>query len=495
MLTDAELVDGVVAGYDDAFAELYERHSLAAWRLGQTVTGNADDAADAVAEAFARVLVAVRAGHLDNGSSFRSYLLTATRNAALDNIRKTGRSRPTEGDILAELESASPTPPERLSGDEEAALIAEAFRNLPERWRSVLWLTEVEDVATKEAARRLGLTPNGAAQLAVRARAGLRERFLQAHLRKTSEPECQATVQRLGAYVGGGLAPRDLAKVDQHLAGCSSCQTRKEELEDVRTSLRRAALPVPLAVAGAAGAASGPAAVATGGTVAKVLLWAQQAWAQKAVAAAAAGALTLGTGGAYLAGTADERPSEANPATVTAVEEVAAPQLAAPLSSPEAAPVDLAPGQADAAPPAPAPAAAAPAPVAPQPECAPPAVDGAAVGGGDGAAPARGEEQPPFAPSDAGGAAGVAGEGGKPALSFGGVLEEGASEGRAREIDIAAAVAELKAQVALSSGGVDVGVDVPTAVPADPGCSGAPATDASAGVGDSGTSKVAVHSR
>ncbi len=56
-------------------------------------------------------------------------------------------------------------------------------------------------------------------------------------------------------------------------------------------------------------------------------------------------------------------------------------------------------------------------------------------------------------------------------------------------------MADLKAQVALSSGAVGVGVDVPTAVPADPGCSGAPATDASAGVGDSGTSKVAVHTR
>ena len=194
MLTDAELVDGVVAGYDDAFAQLYERHSLAAWRLGQTVTGNAEDAADAVSEAFARVLVAVRAGHLDNGGSFRSYLLTATRNAALDNIRKTGRTRPTEQDSLSEFESTSPTPPELLTGDEEAALVAEAFRNLPERWRSVLWLTEVEGVATKDAARRLGLSPNGTAQLAVRARSGLRERFLQAHLRTTPDPLCRTTV-------------------------------------------------------------------------------------------------------------------------------------------------------------------------------------------------------------------------------------------------------------------------------------------------------------
>jgi len=320
MLTDAELVDGVVAGYNDAFAQLYQRHSLAAWRLGQTVTGNPDDAADAVSEAFARVLVAVRAGHLDNGGSFRSYLLTATRNAALDNIRKTGRSRPTEQESLTEVESTSPTPPELLTSDEEAALVAEAFRNLPERWQSVLWLTEVEGVPTKDAARRLGLSPNGTAQLAVRARSGLRERFLQAHLRTEADPQCRTTVNRLGAYVGGGLAPRDLAKVDQHLAGCTACESRRRELEDLGPCLRRAAVPAPLAVAGALGAGGSSVLFTLGEKAARMAEWGQQAWAQKAAAVAAAGALALGAGGAYVAGSGTDEVAAAAPAIAAAAD-------------------------------------------------------------------------------------------------------------------------------------------------------------------------------
>ena len=469
MLTDAELVDGVVAGYDDAFAELYERHSLAAWRLGQTVTGNADDAADAVAEAFARVLVAVRAGHLDKGSSFRSYLLTATRNAALDNIRKTGRSRATESDIMAELESASPTPSERLSGDEEAALIAEAFRSLPERWRSVLWLTEVEEVATKEAARRLGLTPNGAAQLAVRARAGLRERFLQAHLRKTFEPECRTTVERLGAYVGGGLAPRDLAKVDQHLAGCSTCQARKVELEDVRTSLRRVALPAPIVAAGALGVTVVPAAVGGGGTVAKALVWAQQAWAAKVVAATAAGALALGTGGVYLNGANDQGPELTSTAPAAMVDEAVvdgppeapAPQNAVPVDEPAA-------GATEPAPPTPTPASGASPAADATPECPSPE-----------AAVAPSSAATPTASSDDVGDAAVppaetpGGEpGGEDVVSVGGVFDgEKRSESTMRELQLGAAVADLKARVALSAEGAGVGIDLPVPLGA-PACSG-----------------------
>lgn len=318
MLSDAELVDGVVAGSDDAFAELYERHSVAARRLGRTVTGNAEDAADAVSEAFARVLVAVRLGKLTNGASFRSYVLTATRNAALDNIRKTSRARPTDQEQLSEVASTSPTPPELLTGDEEATLVAQAFRNLPERWQSVLWLTEVEGVATKDVAQRLGLSPNGTAQLAVRARTGLRERFLQAHLRSEAAPGCQGTVERLGAYVGGGLAPRDLAKVDQHLAGCAPCRARCEELEDLGSCLRHAGIPVPLAVAGAIGTGGSGFLFGAGEKVARLAEWAQQAWATKAAAVATAGALTLGAGGAYVAGsgTGSDELAVAGPAAV-----------------------------------------------------------------------------------------------------------------------------------------------------------------------------------
>lgn len=265
MLTDAELVDRVTAGFDGAFEELYRRHVQGAWRLGQAITGNSHDAADAVSEAFARVLVAIRDGRLENGDAFRAYLLTATRNAGLDSLRRGTRSSATDDESLADLASSAPTPDEVADDLAEAALLGEAFRNLPERWRSVLWLTEVEGLATKDVAEQLGLSANGTAQLAVRARAGLRERFLQAHLRRQSAPGCRFCVDRLGAYVGGSLSPRDLAKVDQHLAACEECRARKDELDDLGAGLRRVALPLPITL-GAIAAERATAALRASGT-------------------------------------------------------------------------------------------------------------------------------------------------------------------------------------------------------------------------------------
>src|SRR3954466_6770475 len=200
MLDDAFLVDGVIAGFEGDFEELYRRHASSAWRVAQAVTGNAHDAADAVAEAFARVFQAVKAGRLSDASAFRGYLLAATRNASLDVLRKAGKTRPTADDDLDVVPSDTPGPQAAIDGKGDAAMIAEAFRNLPERWRSVLWLTEVEGVATKDVADQLGISAHGAAPLAGGARAGLRERFLQAHLRGTAAPDCRFTVDRLGAY-------------------------------------------------------------------------------------------------------------------------------------------------------------------------------------------------------------------------------------------------------------------------------------------------------
>lgn len=293
--TDATLVEAARTGSIDAFEELYRRHADAAWRVAQAVGGNPHDAADAVSDAFMRVFAALPAGRLEEAGQFRSYLLATTRNAAIDSIRRRGRTRPT--DTFAET-VINTGPTEIVIDSEDTRIVAEAFRDLPERWRSVLWLTEVEGISTREVGARLGLSANGAAQLAVRARAGLRERFLQAHLRADVDRQCRFTVDRLGAYVAGKLAPRDLAKVDQHLAGCAACTDRKEQLEDVGSRLRAIVLPLPLLLGPqvlrsfkAAGIAS-----STPASAASSISWTGNlaAKAQKPLMAATSGIFALG---------------------------------------------------------------------------------------------------------------------------------------------------------------------------------------------------------
>jgi len=246
---DAQLVVRAADGEQAAFAELYRRHAERARSTARGVAANADDAADAVSDAFANVFRIIRSGRFPEAAEFQAYLVTATRRTAIDQVRRNSRTV-WEGDLGHDESPAVTTrPSERVVAVENAELVGRAFAGLPSHLRSVLYLTEVEGLPMREAAALLGVSPNAVAQRAVRARARLRQRYLQAHVAPGAQATCRDTVDRLGAYVGDGLSARDVGKVEAHLSGCETCRHRVVELRDIGTVLRRAVLPVPMDVA------------------------------------------------------------------------------------------------------------------------------------------------------------------------------------------------------------------------------------------------------
>ena len=179
--------------------------------------------------------------------AFRPYLLTCVRNAATDRLRR--ERRIDLRDQMPEAASTAQADDMALLGLEKN-LVGEALQALPARWRTVLWLTEVEGLSPAEVSRRIGIKPNAVAALAYRARKGLREAYLQAHLKAEASEDCRATVSRLGNYVRGDLAEKDRVAVQNHLDSCAKCRCRRDELTDVNATLRNAFLPVPLLLAG-----------------------------------------------------------------------------------------------------------------------------------------------------------------------------------------------------------------------------------------------------
>ncbi len=255
--SDARLVRAGSAGDRSVFGELYRRHAEVARQVARGVAGNDEDAADAAAEAFTRVFDAVVSGRAPS-MEFRPYLIVAARNAAIDQrrrserraSRRSGRQQDLDSDASGDGCTDRPGPSETLAASEDSRLVTQAFQGLPIRWQSVLWLTEVEGVPAREAADVLGLSANNVSQLAVRARARLRERYLQAHVRNHAQPLCQRTVDQLGAYLAGTLADGRQTRVEEHLHGCAACRERLAEVEDLGVSLRRALVPIPLLALG-----------------------------------------------------------------------------------------------------------------------------------------------------------------------------------------------------------------------------------------------------
>lgn len=259
--SDPELIASVRGGYADAYRWLYQRHVTAAAKLARQLAGSVQEAEDLVAEAFARVLTALRAGRGPD-AAFRAYLLTALRHVAYDKTRRDRRVSPT-ADVTALAGTGATSVPftDVALARLERSLAARAFARLPERWQAVLWHTEIEGQLPAEVAPLLGLTQNGVSALAHRAREGLRQAYLQAHLAQAPTERCRLIVNRLGAWTRSGLSPREAAQVETHLDRCPPCRSMADELADVNGTLRAVVAPLVLGQAAAGYFAPTPATV------------------------------------------------------------------------------------------------------------------------------------------------------------------------------------------------------------------------------------------
>ncbi|WP_233617513.1 sigma-70 family RNA polymerase sigma factor [Actinomadura sp. WAC 06369] len=251
---DAALISRVRAGDTDAYGTLCERHVPAARGLARHLA-DGDTAEDAVQEALARILDLMRRGGGPD-SGFRPYLLTAVRRAVYDRYRADRRVDPT--DRIDDLDRGTPFEDPALR-DLERSMVLGAFQSLPERWQTVLWHTEIEGARPAEVAPLLGLTANGAAALAYRAREGLRQAYLQMHLAAlpAERGACREAVGKLGAYVRDGLARRDTRRVRGHLDGCAGCTAVHAELAELNGALREVLGPLVLGGAATAYLAAG----------------------------------------------------------------------------------------------------------------------------------------------------------------------------------------------------------------------------------------------
>lgn len=248
--SDPVLITSARRGDAAAFGALFARHSDAARRVARQYVP-ADDVDDVVAESFANVLGVLRGGGGPD-AAFRAYLFTVVRHVAYRSTAGAGKVRPTEDEHVFES-AVGP-----LASVEDPALkafedttVAKAYLSLPERWRSVLWYTDVEGAKPAALTEVFGLTANGIAALAYRAREGLRQAYLREHRGTLLDEGCRQTSELLGGYVRGALSRRERTVVSEHLAGCAQCLGVVEELSDVAQGMRTVIAPLVLGVAGA----------------------------------------------------------------------------------------------------------------------------------------------------------------------------------------------------------------------------------------------------
>ena len=140
----------------------------AAYRYAVALLHDRSEAEDAVQDLYERLW---RRRLLLRRSGFRSLVMTAIRNAALDRLRERERRR---------CESVDEAVAELVEMDErrdEVALIKRIIARLPEREREVIHLRDVEGMAFEDIAEMVGCSEVAARMAHSRARQKVKDEF------------------------------------------------------------------------------------------------------------------------------------------------------------------------------------------------------------------------------------------------------------------------------------------------------------------------------
>ena len=182
-MDEAALVEGIRAGDERAFDLLVRRDSGRLLAATRRILGNDDEAREAVQEAF---ISAFRARtQFQAGALVSTWLHRIAINTALMKLR-TRRRRPEDaiddllprflpnGHHVETFRSWAEPADVVLARRETAAVVREAIDRLPESFRTVLLLRDIEGLTTDETAAMLATTPNAVKIRLHRARLALR---------------------------------------------------------------------------------------------------------------------------------------------------------------------------------------------------------------------------------------------------------------------------------------------------------------------------------
>lgn len=168
---EADLVPRLRAGDETAYEELFRTHSGALLAVARRYFGGTDDAAEAVQDAFVSAFRAMRA--FQGTSRLGTWLHRITVNACLMRLRSRRRCRHVSlSEVPAHRSAAAADPTDRA---EVVARVRAGIARLPDAYRRVVELRDIEGIDTATTAIRLG-TNEGVVKVRLhRARQALRE--------------------------------------------------------------------------------------------------------------------------------------------------------------------------------------------------------------------------------------------------------------------------------------------------------------------------------
>ena len=185
---DASLVERIRGGDPTAFAELMQRYEEKVYRLAMGMMKNRDDALDAVQDAFLSVYR--KLDSFRGESTFSTWLYRVALNSVYMKLRARGRQSLNEplddhpeaafdssGFLRVPIRDWTERADDAVLRKELGEILREAVASLPDEYRAIFTLRDVEGLSNQEVADILGLTLAATKTRLHRARLFLRERL------------------------------------------------------------------------------------------------------------------------------------------------------------------------------------------------------------------------------------------------------------------------------------------------------------------------------
>jgi RNA polymerase sigma-70 factor (ECF subfamily) len=208
-LTDAQLIAAVCAGETRLFEELMRRYNQRVYRVARAIVKDEVEAEDVMQQAYLNAFTHLR--QFEDRARFSTWLTRIVIHEALGRRRK---ARPvdqidneSEGEPMSEMESTGPSPERQAYASELKRLVEQSVDALPDTYRAVFMLRDVEGLSTAETAEGLDLGEEAVKTRLHRARAILRrELFARAGATTAGaftfgSARCDAIVQRVLAEI------------------------------------------------------------------------------------------------------------------------------------------------------------------------------------------------------------------------------------------------------------------------------------------------------
>lgn len=181
---DVLLVEQAKGGDVKAFEKLVRQYDRQVFRIANHITQNREDAEDVVQDAFLKAYQ--KLDQFQGNSKFYTWLVRIAVNESLMRLRKrrTGKMvsidedvQTDEGSMPRDLADWSPDPESLYGQSEMGEILKKVIQGLPQGFRVVFVLRDVEGLSTEETAETLGLSVPAVKSRLLRARLQLRERL------------------------------------------------------------------------------------------------------------------------------------------------------------------------------------------------------------------------------------------------------------------------------------------------------------------------------